>query len=72
MTKAFDQSVGTKWLAKGTKTPWIKYDFAETTAKKVTSYNIGSANDLASRNPKSWVLEGSNDGNVWTAAWTRR
>ena len=35
------------------------------------SYRVGSANDAADRDPRSWVLEGSNDGNSWTAIDTQ-
>jgi len=71
MTKAFDQLTATKWYVGGVKTPWIKYDFAGTTARVLTSYQVGSAGDAPSRDPKSWVLEGSNDGASWTAVDTQ-
>ncbi len=65
MTKAFDGSVLTKWFVSGSTTPWIQYDFSGTTAYVVTSYTITSANDRPERDPKSWRLQGSNDGRVW-------
>jgi hypothetical protein len=37
----------------------------------VTSYRVGSANDVPNRDPRSWVLEGSNDGTTWTAVDTQ-
>lgn len=33
----------------------------------VSSYAFTSANDMPERDPKSWTLEGSNDGQAWTA-----
>ena len=71
MTGAFDQSLDTKWFASGTQTPWLSYRFAGTTTRVVTSYNIASANDVPQRDPRSWVLEGSNNGSTWTALNTQ-
>ena len=71
-SKAFDQSTSTKWFASGAATPWLAYDFSGTTARVITSYKVGSANDAADRDPKSWVLEGSNNGgSSWTAINTQ-
>ena len=69
--KVFDQNVDTKWYVSSNRTPWIVYDFASTTAKVVTSYIVGSGNDMPDRDPKSWVLEGSNNGSTWTAVHTQ-
>ena len=34
---------------------------------KIPSYTLTSADDVPVRDPKEWSLEGSNDGNQWTA-----
>ncbi len=70
MTKAFDGSVLTKWFVYAVTTPWIQYDFSGTTAYVVTSYTVTSANDRPERDPKSWRLQGSNDGTRWTTVDT--
>lgn len=60
--KAFDKISSAQWMA--TAIPcWLKYDFGY--AVTVASYTIDSRarTDLA---PKTWILEGSNDGSNWT------
>lgn len=37
----------------------------------VVQYAVTSANDAAERDPKNWVVEGSNDGSVWTVIDTK-
>ena len=67
---AFDNNINTKWLD-FSGTSWIQYQFANNAACVITQYTITSANDTATypgRAPKSWVLEGSNDGSSWTSA----
>ncbi|MCU6339582.1 discoidin domain-containing protein, partial [Enterobacter quasiroggenkampii] len=60
--KAFDQYIFSKWLTYNTPA-WLQYEF--TSAKIVNSYSITTAEDEPGRDPKSWVLKGSNDGIVW-------
>lgn len=66
--KLIDNSPTTKYY-----TPWpslwVVYVAAYPSA--VTSYAISSANDLPERDPKNWVLEGSNDGANWLPLDTR-
>ncbi|HLL90020.1 MAG TPA: fibronectin type III domain-containing protein [Tepidisphaeraceae bacterium] len=65
--KAFDGMTSTKWL--GTMGPggaWIKYDFAAEDAYVVTRYTVSSANDVPARDPRDFVLQGSDDGAAWT------
>jgi hypothetical protein len=62
--KAFDNSNDTKWLVFA-KSGYIQYQFANNGAFAVDSYSITSANDFQTRDPKSWVLQGSNDGVVF-------
>ncbi|NEW09167.1 carbohydrate-binding protein [Paenibacillus sp. SYP-B3998] len=67
--RAFDQDVFSKWLTFNSPA-WLQYEFP--TAKVVTSYTITSAEDEPFRDPKSWVLKGSNDGSSWTQLDTRQ
>ncbi len=59
-----DGSPDTKWCieAPGAAVQWLA-----TLARRqeVRSYTITSANDVPSRDPQSWVLEGSPDGAHW-------
>lgn len=65
--KAFDQSVGSRWLSSAVS--WLQYDFG--TAWTIKRYSITSANDLPTRDPKDWQFQGSNDGSSWTTLDTR-
>ncbi|AJS58459.1 basic secretory protein-like protein [Paenibacillus sp. IHBB 10380] len=67
--KAFDQSIFSKWLSLNSPA-WLQYEF--TTENIVTSYSITSAEDEPYRDPKSWVLKGSNDGSIWTVLDTQQ
>ncbi|WP_228745130.1 discoidin domain-containing protein [Paenibacillus sp. S150] len=68
--KAFDANPSTKWLIT-TNSGWIQYQFAAGVTQTVTSYSITSANDVPGRDPKSWTLQGSNNGTSWTTLDTR-
>lgn len=51
-------------------TGWLRYTLQ--TAAVVTKYSITSANDIPARDPKNWVLEGSNNGGTsWTTLNTK-
>ncbi len=63
--KAFDNDTDTKWLTYH-QTGWIQYQFLKENKYIASSYSISSANDYDDRDPKSWVLKGSNDGIAWT------
>jgi peptidoglycan/xylan/chitin deacetylase (PgdA/CDA1 family) len=60
--KVYDNQSGTKWCAlvvPSTSAPLsTAYDFAGSDAYVVTSYKITTANDQASRDPRSWTLQG--------------
>ncbi len=63
----FDGNISTKWFAgdaHANTTPVINWQYP--TARNITSYNITSGNDMPGRDPKSWQLYGSNDGNNYT------
>jgi len=69
VAKAFDGSASTKWLTNAT-TGWIGYAFGGGTSRTVTSYALTSANDVPTRDPRNWQLQGSNDGTNWTTLAT--
>ncbi|MDO5664762.1 MAG: discoidin domain-containing protein [Bacteroidia bacterium] len=68
--KAFDNNTSTKWLDFSSSS-WIQYQFANNNAYAISEYTITSANDYPTRDPKAWVLKGSNDGSNWTTLDTR-
>ena len=62
----FDNKVGSsqnKWCCNG-PTQWIAVEFAQ--AYVLTSFTITSGNDVPSRDPDVWKIQGSNDGTNWT------
>ena len=58
----FDGDVSTKYL---TRSNQAKITFALNKAAVIKRYAITSANDHEPRDPKDWILSGSNDGNSW-------
>ncbi|MCG7548140.1 basic secretory protein-like protein [Pseudoalteromonas sp. Of7M-16] len=67
-TKAFDNNKYSKWLT-FSSSGWINYQFSQ--PQRVTSYTLTSANDVPSRDPQDWQLQGSNDGVNWFTLDTR-
>lgn len=61
---AFDDKLGgdQKWFVK-TPTAWISIEAARTWT--IDEYRLTSAEDCPERDPKNWVLTGSNDGIKW-------
>jgi len=68
--QAFDDSADTKWLHFTGSATWLKYDFGSGVTHRVVKYAITSANDDATRDPKNWELQGSNDDSAWTTVDT--
>jgi alpha-mannosidase len=70
-TKAFDDTLGSKWLDfasayPGTRSSWIQYQYSNGLQRVVTNYTITSANDAQVRDPMAWRLLGSNNnGTNW-------
>lgn len=60
-----DGNVNTKWYIYKMG-GWIDWLLTCSESKILNSYAISSANDQPQRDPKSWVLYGSNDGKNWT------
>jgi len=67
---AFDGTVETKFLTFH-QTCWIQYAFSQDKAYAIDKYTLASANDEASRDPKSWTLLASNDGENWVTLDTQ-
>jgi len=61
---AFDGDPGTKWFATAA-TGWLQYDFGANNAQTVKRYTVSSA-DVATRDPKDWQFQGSQDASTWT------
>jgi hypothetical protein len=66
ITGSFDGKAQTKWCVEnpGAAVVWLAELHAPT---KIPSYTLTSADDVPTRDPKEWSLEGSNDGGQWTA-----
>ena len=58
---AFDGSGKTKWLTFNNNT-WLQIHFNESKSFNVNGYLIRTGNDSPERDPKTWTVEGSNDG----------
>lgn len=58
---AFDGNTKTKWLTFH-NAAWLQIAFPGTEQYTAVTYTISSANDGEKRDPKNWILQGSNDG----------
>jgi len=72
--QAFDFNSGSRWH-NGTgsnpgPTGWLRYDFGAGNAQTLKRYTVVSG-DAADRDPKTWTLQGSNDGSTWTTLDTQ-
>jgi len=68
--KLVDNDINTKYLFFDyAANDWFQISFTEPTA--IGAYNFTSANDASSRDPKTWTLEGSDDGVNWTVLDSR-
>lgn len=67
--KLIDNNVNTKFLLGSFSSAWMQLEFA--TPQATGAYTISSANDAPERDPKAWILEGSNNGVDWTVLDTR-
>jgi hypothetical protein len=63
-----DGKTSTKYLTSHS-TAWVRWK--GTSAFKALSYALTSANDVPGRDPRSWNLQGSNDGLAWTTLDSR-
>ncbi|WP_437113569.1 GH92 family glycosyl hydrolase [Streptomyces roseoverticillatus] len=60
----------TKWLTFEKSGAWLEFDLAEPVT--AVRYALTSANDAPGRDPRDWVLQGSQDGKSWTPLDTRK
>lgn len=68
----YDGDTGTKYCIAINSTPYVTFK-ASSTDTIVTEYKLYTGDDTATqpgRNPKDWVLYGSNDYNAWTPIHT--
>ncbi|MEW6992496.1 basic secretory protein-like protein [Colwelliaceae bacterium 6441] len=61
-TQAFDDNENSKWLTFNS-TGWVSYNFERSV--NIAEYTVTSANDVESRDPRNWVVQGSTDGVSW-------
>ncbi|MFB6612034.1 GH92 family glycosyl hydrolase [Agromyces sp. NPDC056379] len=66
--RAADGDSGTKWLV-FSSTAWLRYDLSQSV--QLASYTITSGDDAPERDPKNWIVQGSNDGTTWTTIDSR-
>lgn len=69
--QAFDGLTSTKWFASGGSAAWLQYQFGGGAEWAVVRYDVTSANDVADRDPKNWLFQGSHDGVTWTTLDTQ-
>ena len=58
-----NDDIASKYCVTGHKSFWVQYESPR--AVVIDRYSISNAFDDISRNPKSWDLQGSNDGVNW-------
>lgn len=61
--QVYDGTSTTKWLT-FQNSGYLQFDFGQ--AITLDGYAITAANDFSQRDPKSWMLQASNDGTSWT------
>ncbi|NJO92635.1 MAG: carbohydrate-binding protein [Chloroflexia bacterium] len=66
--KLYDGNINSKWLDRSS-TSWVQWQY--TTPQTWNKYDITSGNDEPNRDPKNWILKGSNDGTSWTTLTTQ-
>lgn len=71
--KLIDNGFSSKYLIpNGNPLPyWFRYESTTGADILLTKYTLTSGGDAAGRDPKDWVLEGSNNGTSWTVVDTR-
>lgn len=61
---AFDGNFRTKWVDFSPQKSWIRYRFKAPLL--ISGYAMTSADDHPERDPRDWILQGSQDGASWT------
>lgn len=67
---ALDGRTDTKFLTTATN-PSASIHVQFPAGEIIRSYALASANDVPGRDPRNWLLEGSNDGTTWTTLDTQ-
>ncbi len=70
-SRALDNLIGAKWLAFATSGTNYDIDFQDVLPRVIDRYTITSANDAPARDPYSWTLSGSVDGETYTVVDSR-
>jgi len=67
LAQSIDGNRSTKWCIehKGRAVAW-QMDYEDAPARPLQGYAFTSANDVPSRDPRKWKLEGSGNGKEWT------
>jgi alpha-L-fucosidase 2 len=60
-----DGDPGTKWCVQNAG-PAVVWQLELPEARSVPAYTLASAEDVPTRDPQEWVLEGSGDGKAWS------
>ncbi len=70
---AFDKVANTwGWLSGGVTTGWVKLDLGSGQGRTIKQYKlVGPITDYATRGPKTWTFQGSNDDSSWTTLDTQ-
>ena len=63
---SFDSQASTKWCVQNAG-PSVSWQIELPKPARATAYTLTSADDMPNRDPRVWVLEGSADGQAWTA-----
>jgi len=67
---AFDGNISTKWVTPGAVPGWVQYDYGSGNTEVVTGYYLTNSEYALAQaiadSPKSWQLQGSNNGTSWT------
>ncbi|MEM7312180.1 MAG: lamin tail domain-containing protein, partial [Planctomycetota bacterium] len=66
-----DSTTETKWLSFSPEGTYFEMEFTDGIPRIVDSYTISSANDASDRDPYSWTLSGSSDGDSFSVIDTR-
>jgi predicted alpha-1,2-mannosidase len=61
----FDDTSATRASLTGAA-PWVQYSFADGAPRDLRFYTLTSGAGDAKEDPRTWTLEGSNDGATWT------
>lgn len=63
--KAFDGSLGTKWLCFEKEGAWLELRIIDESISGIASYSMTSAQDEPSRDPATWRVELRQEDGVW-------